>query len=190
MKKVIAFCGSPHRQGDTAAMLREVLRGAESEEAETRLIQLNDLNMKGCQGCMACQRNGGTCVTEDDLKPLLEEIRRADGVVLGTPIYMWQMSSQLKTLVDRFYCFLDVAGEFRSRLVPPKRTVLVFAQKFPDKERFRPYFQTTAEFLQVMGFSVERTISAVTWGMKAPGETRGQADLMGEAFEAGRALAQ
>lgn len=105
--KVIAFNASPRKNGNTKSLLEAVLKGAESKGAETRLINLNELNIKGCQGCEACKKDLGKCVQKDDLSPLLQEMATCDAVVLGTPIYYYQVSAQLKALIDRFYCFIN-----------------------------------------------------------------------------------
>ena len=187
-KKLIAFNGSPRREGNTAILLEEALRGARSEGAETRLVHLNDLHLRGCQGCMACQGNGGTCAVEDQTHPLLEAIRNSDGVLLGSPVYMWQMSAQLKALVDRFFCFLDVPGGYRQHLTPPKPTLLVVAQGQADPACFRPAFESFERCLAFLGFPVTRTLVAP--GVLAPGDVSTRGDLLREAFEAGAALAR
>ncbi len=105
--KVIAFNGSPRKKGNTQSLLETVLKGAQSKGAETRLINLNELNIKGCQGCEACKKDLGNCVQKDDLSPLLREMAECDAIVLGTPVYYYQVTSQFKALVDRLYCFVN-----------------------------------------------------------------------------------
>lgn len=105
--KVIAFNGSPRKKGNTQFLLETVLKGAQSKGAETRLINLNELNIKGCQGCEACKKDLGNCVQKDDLSPLLREMAECDAIVLGTPVYYYQVTSQFKALVDRLYCFVN-----------------------------------------------------------------------------------
>ncbi len=189
MKKIIGFLGSPHTEGNTAIMLREALKGAESQGAETKLVVLNDLAMKGCQACMGCQGNGGHCVVKDDITPLLEEIYAADCVILGTPVYMWQMTAQLKTLVDRFYCYLDVRGGYASHLGGEgRRTVLVVAQNNANPDSFKVYLDSTREMLNFLGFPVEKLVHA--WGVAAPGDVKSQPETLRAAFEAGAALAR
>ena len=186
MKKIIGFLGSPHVDGNTGIMVREVLRGAASRGASTKLVVLNELNAKGCQGCMGCQANGGHCVVKDDIAPLLEEIYEADGVVLGTPVYMWQMTAQLKTLVDRFFCYLK--PDYSSHLGAGKRTVLIVAQNNANQNSFIPYLDNTKEMLKFLGFPVEKLVHA--WGVAAPGDVKSQPEPLRAAFEAGAALAR
>ncbi len=104
--KVIGFNGSPRKNANTATLVQAVLKGAASKGAETRYVHLNDLTMKGCQGCDSCQKAPGKCAYKDDLAPLLEEMKDCGAIVLGSPIYWFRVSSQLKMLIDRFHCFL------------------------------------------------------------------------------------
>jgi multimeric flavodoxin WrbA len=103
--KVLAFNGSPRKNANTETLIKAVLAGAESKGAETRIVNLHSLNMKGCMGCDACKTQLGKCAQKDDISPLLEEMADCDAIVLGSPVYWFHVSSQMKTLIDRFYCF-------------------------------------------------------------------------------------
>jgi len=105
--KVMAFNGSPRKNANTQTLIDAVLKGAESKGAETRIVDLHKLDMKGCMGCDACKLDLGKCVQKDELSPLLQEMKDCDAIVLGTPVYWFQVSAQLKTLIDRFYCFFN-----------------------------------------------------------------------------------
>ncbi|RJP22219.1 MAG: flavodoxin family protein [Candidatus Abyssobacteria bacterium SURF_5] len=137
--KVLGFNGSPRKNGNTQTVIEAVLKGAASKGAETRLVNLNELNVKGCQGCDACKKKIGVCVQKDDLSPLLQEMKSADAIVLGTPIYWYHVSSQFKALVDRCYCFygedIDPAtGEKSLQVWFPhgKKIVVVTSQEAPE----------------------------------------------------------
>jgi multimeric flavodoxin WrbA len=137
--KVLAFNGSPRKKANTQSLVEAVLKGAADKGAETRLVNLNELDIKGCQGCDACKKKIGACVQKDDLSPLLQEMKDADAVVLGTPIYWYHVSSQFKALVDRLYCFygedIDAAtGEKSLKVWFPhgKKFVIVTSQEAPQ----------------------------------------------------------
>ena len=137
--KVIAFNGSPRRGGNTQTIIEAVLKGAASKGAETRLVNLYELNMQGCIGCEGCKKELGTCVQKDDLSPLLKEMMTYDAIVLGTPIYVYHVTAQLKALIDRFYCYVGYemdpeTGEISdSRIFPAgKKLVIVTSQGGDD----------------------------------------------------------
>ncbi|RJP19179.1 MAG: flavodoxin family protein [Candidatus Abyssobacteria bacterium SURF_5] len=150
--KVIAINGSPRKNGNTATMLQEILAGAAEKGAETRFIHLNDLNMKGCQGCLVCRENLGTCAYQDDFQDILEEMKKADAIALGTPIYAFNVTGQFKCLLDRCFCFTEADEEtgYRSVLPQGKKIALVTSQGNEDAEAYRniiDYLQLLFSFL-------------------------------------------
>ena len=77
MKKVIVLNGSPRKNFNTAKLLKEAQKGAESVGAEVEYFNLYEYNFLGCRSCFACQRKGstteGVCAINDDIKPILEK---------------------------------------------------------------------------------------------------------------------
>ncbi len=137
--KVLGFNGSPRKNANTQTLIEAVLEAASRKGAETRLINLNELNIKGCQGCDACKKKIGACVQKDDLSPLLQEMKEAQAIILGTPVYWYHVSGQFKSFVDRLYCFygedVDPAtGEKSLQVWFPhgKRFVVVTSQEAPE----------------------------------------------------------
>ncbi len=138
--KVMAFNGSPRKHANTESLLGAVLKGAESKGAETRLINLNKLDIKPCQGCDACKVQIGKCVQKDDLTPLLEEMKSCDAIVLGSPVYWFHVSAQLKALIDRFYCFFTwepdpETGEIKETRHFPKGKKFAVVTSRGDEEK-------------------------------------------------------
>jgi multimeric flavodoxin WrbA len=103
--KVLAFNGSPRKTWNTATLLRKALEGAASQAAETEFIHLNGLNFKGCQSCFACKTKGGKsygkCAVKDGLTPILEKVRRADAIILGSPIYFGTVTGAMRMFMER-----------------------------------------------------------------------------------------
>lgn len=107
--KILGILGSPHANGSTSTLLDAVLASAREAGAETERVGLAGLKMDFCRGCVQCYRTG-RCVSKDDLEPLKEKMLAADGIVLGSPVYIRSVTAQLKTLMDRcaffIHCFL------------------------------------------------------------------------------------
>ena len=105
--KVIAINGSPRKKWNTATLLKHALKGAESAGAETKLVHLYDLDYKGCISCFACKLKGGKsfgkCAINDDLAPLLEEIRTVDALILGSPIYFGDVTGEMRSFMERLF---------------------------------------------------------------------------------------
>ena len=104
--QVVGFVGSPRARGNTELLVAEALRGAASAGAEIEMVALNKLTISPCQACDSCLKTG-RCRIQDDMQPLYEKVLNADALILGTPIYFWGPSAQLKTFVDRWYSFTE-----------------------------------------------------------------------------------
>ena len=89
------------------------------------------------------------------MQKLYQEILAADAVVLGSPVYMWQMTGQTKVFVDRLTAFLK--PNFSSRL-DNKKLILVFSQGSSDRDAFKPYFEYTAGIFYYLGFDILETV--------------------------------
>jgi multimeric flavodoxin WrbA len=99
--RLLGVCGSP-RRGGTERAVQEALRYArERHGAETDYFGVRGKSIGFCVHCDACVRKKGTCSIDDDMEELSELFRRADAVILGTPIYQGGIGAQLKAIMDR-----------------------------------------------------------------------------------------
>lgn len=104
--KIIAFNGSPRRNGNTAKLLKEALRGAAASGADTEYVDLYSLNYKGCISCFYCKRKDkdhGTCIVKDDLSPFLTKAKEADALLFGSPIYFLSLTSGMHAFLERLF---------------------------------------------------------------------------------------
>jgi len=103
--KVIAINGSPRKNWNTATLLHKALEGTKSMGAATEFIHLYDLNFKGCTSCFSCKRKGtkyiGHCAMKDDLTSILEKISECDVLLLGSPIYLGNVSGEMHSFLER-----------------------------------------------------------------------------------------
>jgi multimeric flavodoxin WrbA len=106
--KVVAFNGSPRREGNTARLLKEVCGALEREGIETEIVQVGGQAIRGCIACMKCKENrDGRCVLEDDiLNDCIAKMVEADGILIGSPTYYADITPETKALIDRagFVC--------------------------------------------------------------------------------------
>jgi NAD(P)H-dependent FMN reductase len=98
--KILVLNGSPKKNGTTAALLRAVVEGIDKSHS-IDWLDVYDLKMQPCIGCMKCRKDRECCLNEDDGHRVGRMIHSADGLLVGTPTYWGNMSSQLKTLFDR-----------------------------------------------------------------------------------------
>jgi len=103
--KVMAFNGSPRKKWNTVTLLEKALEGAASQGAETELIHLYDLNYRGCISCFACKTKGGKsygkCAIKDDLTPVFRKVEEAHALILGSPIYLGDVSGEMRSFMER-----------------------------------------------------------------------------------------
>ena len=101
--KVIAFNGSPRKEGNTSILLNHVLEELKCEGIQTELIQLGGQNIRGCQGCLKCVENKDKrCVIQNDpLNEYVEKMIQADGILIGSPTYFANVSTEVKAMIDR-----------------------------------------------------------------------------------------
>jgi len=112
MKKIIVISTSL-RHGSNSDMLAEkFLEGALSAGNNVEKISLVGKNIQFCKGCMACQKLG-RCAIKDDVNDIMAKVLRADVVVWATPIYYYEMSGQMKTLIDRMNAMYEQDYAFR-----------------------------------------------------------------------------
>ena len=142
MKKVVLLNGSPRKNFNTAKLLKEAQKGAESVGAETEFFNLYDYNFLGCRSCFACQRKdnktNGVCAIKDDIQPILEKCINADAVILGTPVYFSYPSGLFRCFVERLlfanhtYMIDKEKGGLKRRLEKIIPTGVIFTMNCPE----------------------------------------------------------
>jgi len=99
---VLGIVGSPRRNGNTEILVDEILSGAAEAGAQIGKVILDELDISPCKACNAC-KGGNPCIHDDDMSALLEMMENSQVWVLGTPIYWWGPTAQMKAFVDRWY---------------------------------------------------------------------------------------
>jgi multimeric flavodoxin WrbA len=100
--KVIAFNGSPRRDGNTATLLAAVLEELESQGIETELVHLIG-PLSGCKACFKCtEKKNGRCIQDKDMiNQCIEKMAAADGIIIGSPTHFADLTPETKALIDR-----------------------------------------------------------------------------------------
>lgn len=100
MKNVLIISTSPRKGGNSESLALEFARGAQESGNRVETVFFREKNIGFCKGCLACV-NTNRCVIKDDAAELVEKMLVADVIVFATPIYYYEMSGQMKTLLDR-----------------------------------------------------------------------------------------
>jgi multimeric flavodoxin WrbA len=101
--KVVAFNGSARKGGNTAVLLRAVLQELDEEGFDTELVEMAGAKIHGCLSCKTCspKKNCRCSQTGDMGNVYLEKMEEADGIILGSPTYVTDVSTEMKALIDR-----------------------------------------------------------------------------------------
>ena len=106
MKRIMILDGGPRKNFNTASMLQKFAEGVSSlsDQIDVKTVRLYGIDYKGCMSCMACKIKGrasNICKFKDALTPILEEIAKADCLVLGSPIYFGDVTGQMRAFLER-----------------------------------------------------------------------------------------
>lgn len=111
-KKVLVIETSLRARSNSDALAEEFARGAKDAGNEVEIVSLKGKKIAFCTGCFGCLR-AGHCVIKDDANEITEKILEAEAVVWSTPIYYYEMSGQMKTLIDRMNAMYELDYKFR-----------------------------------------------------------------------------
>lgn len=101
--KVVAFNGSPRKDGNTSILIRYILEELEKEGIETELVHIGGESIRGCTACMKCFENKDRhCVIDNDIvNRCIDKMIEADGIIFGSPVYSLDITSGMKGLIER-----------------------------------------------------------------------------------------
>jgi multimeric flavodoxin WrbA len=181
--KILGIEGSPRQNGNTEKLVRQVLAGAKAAAGQTQFLKLVDLTIHHCQGCTSC-RTTGNCVIQDDMDRVIDAIQESEAIVLGSPIYVWQVSGIIKVFMDRL-CRL-LTPSYESRLNGPKKIAFAYTQGNPDPSRFKSYFDYQEQVYPLLGFTVSGRVLAA--GTRDKQDIAAQDQTLAKAYALGRDL--
>jgi multimeric flavodoxin WrbA len=183
--KIVFVLGSPRLEGNCAVLAQKLLAAAEGLGAEVRKFCVNKMDFKGCQGCESCKTTSDRCILEDELTEVLEAIKKADIMVLASPVYCGDISVHLKSFFDRTYSYLN--PDFSSRLPSGKKAVFILVQaEDPEEGKFNAIFPRYEHWLKVYGFPPIYRLRAT--GVSVPGDINRQTHILEQAAALGREL--
>ena len=156
--KIIGFVASPRKNGNTAWTINQILEGAKDAGNETHIWYSSDININPCKGCLGCVQ-GDRCIVNDDMQEIYDALKDADALVLGSPIYMGQMTAQAKIFTDRL--FAQITPRFSPHFKEEnagKMMVLAFTQGNPNEDMFKQYIDYTEKMFKLLEFDVKDVI--------------------------------
>lgn len=151
--KIYALNGSPRKNQNTAQMLDSFLKGVAdaADDAEITKVDVYDLKASGCRSCYGCRiktLEPGQCIVKDGAYEVLRGIRESDGFVLASPIYWWDVTAELRGILERlFYSMLTLPEGAKKKI----QTATIYTMNQPKEvmeKRFTPLLDPIARFLE------------------------------------------
>lgn len=182
--KVLAINGSPRKGANTAIMVKKALAELEKEGVDTELIQLADHKLRGCIACYKCMeyQDRRCAVKNDDLNDIMAVMLTADGIILASPTYIADVTSEIKALMDRTGLVGRVNGGLWRHKVGAAVTVARRAGAMHAFDTLNHWFTNAEMFL----------VGSDNWNIgfgRAPGEVEKDAEGLNTMSILGRNMA-
>ncbi|MCE5243449.1 MAG: flavodoxin family protein [Desulfobacteraceae bacterium] len=187
--RIVCLLGSPRPHSNSKAIAERFCKTAAEAGAVVETFALNKLQYRGCQACLACKKKLDRCALQDDLSPVLDAAAAADVLVLATPVYFGEISTQLKGFIDRTFSYLKPdydTNPVMSRLAPGKKLVFIQSQADPDAQRHADIFPNYDYFFKWYGFSESHLILAE--GLYEEGDALKREDILERADRIAKAV--
>ena len=153
-KKIIVVNAGPRKGWNTDTLITAASKGAESAGAEVERFDLFRLEKyTGCVSCFGCkkEKNKGCCIRKDALTPVLDAIRESDGVIIGSPNYLGELTASFRALYERLiFQNLTYNRETPCCNARPVPVLLIMTSNAPDTmylDKMRNYQQTLSTFV-------------------------------------------
>lgn len=185
-KKIVVIMGSPRKNGNSTALARSFIEGAQKKGAEIETFHLHYMNIKPCSGCDKCIIDAGSgCVIDDDMQQIYDAIPTADIIVIASPIYWFNLNAQTKLFLDRCYALSTVIGLSFTHAFKGKEFVIILT--YGDADPFVSGAVNALRSLQDCFKYVGAKIVGTLYGSAlAAGKIVENQSLMKEAFVLGK----
>ena len=191
MTRIIAIYGSPRKNGNSAALLKQAVDGARQEGAHVEEVFLRDYKIPPCLEIYQCIKTG-ECAIRDDFPEILAKLEASSGIMLASPIFFYTVSAHTKTFMDRCQSlwvrkYWIEKQEF-GKAPETRKGLFISVGATGGKKLFEGAILTVKYFFDVLNAGLWRTV--LCRGVDRRGEIDKREDYLKEAFEAGRDLAK
>lgn len=107
--KVVAFNGSPHKEGNTFHAIKMVANELEKEGIDVEIVHVGNKDIRGCLACNGCVKNQDEkCVIKDEVNEWIQKMKQADGIIFGSPVHFASVGATMKAFLDRAFYVTSV----------------------------------------------------------------------------------
>ncbi len=191
--KVLGIVGSKRKKGNTSVLVQKALQAAQKEGMETEIIYLGDYDIHGCRGCDGCKKTY-KCIIDDDMQKIYPLLLESEAVILGSPTYFYNVTSDIKAFIDRCYCLEAFAEDDRSvwlginEAMGGKYAVVIAVCEQSSEEDMGYTAVAMEKSLQALGYRVVESVKVLKLFSK--GEALGDKEALENAEKAGVKLAK
>lgn len=167
-KKIYIINGSPRKNWNTDKMCKSFAQGTLSRGIESEIVYLYDIDFKGCISCLSCKlknsKTYGKCSHQDGLTPILEKVSNADGLVVASPVYFFNVSSATRAFTERFiFPFAEYKKGYPS--CSPKKfpVTLILTMNMAEEKGEATYRDFIIRFRWIFDKAFMKTDLVVAW---------------------------
>lgn len=184
--KLLICNGSPREGGNTSLLAGQVVEGARSRGADAEVLVLNSLSYIPCQECDEI-RDDGTCRVEDDMRIVYDKVKRADALVLASPVFFGSVSAQLKMMIDRYQCVWWVTHRRGKKMTSGTKPGAFIAVAASHREDFFHNARSVVKnFFATIGITYNRELFVP--GVDEKGAVREKPEALQAAYRIGEEL--
>jgi multimeric flavodoxin WrbA len=185
MKNILVLKSSPRLNGNSSTLAESAAAGAREAGAQVEMFNLHDMDIRPCDACDDCRETEGVCVIGDDMQALYPKLRKADAIVLASPIYWFTFSAQLKVCIDRWYAMVTDGGH---ELIGKQFGILL---TYGDSDPYNSGAVNAIHTFRSMFDYIGAEIAGMVYGSAdGIGDIHQQPELMAKAYELGQRLAR
>ena len=185
MKRVLILTASPRKNGNSTILALKAAEGVKAEGGEAEVVSIGNLKIAPCNACDSCRTTPEAgCVIKDDMQPLYQKIKDSKGIIFATPIYWFNVSAQMKSLLDRTYATYN-------------KGIYAFTGKdvgviltYEDEDVFvSGGINALRSFQDIFAYVKANLVGAVYGTANKAGEVQNNEKLLQKAYDLGKKLA-
>lgn len=179
-KQILVIKGSPRKNGNTSAMADAFIKGAGENGNIITEVVLRDKTIGDCMGCGVCQENGGICVQKDDMTEIYDAMKKADIIVLASPVYFYIWTSLMKRMIDRTFAV--------DSILKNKKFYLFSAGAAPEEKYMQTMIDSFRQYISCFraGGNEEGKIF-FAYGTNGPSDVKTM-DILDDVYKEGRMI--
>jgi multimeric flavodoxin WrbA len=184
-KRILIVTASPRKNSNSSILALKAAEGVKAGGGEADVVSIGNLKIAPCNDCDSCRtKPEAGCVIQDDMQPLYQKIRDAQGIILATPIYWFTVSSQMKLFIDRSYA---IHGEGYFAFTGKDVGVIL---TYADEDVFvSGGINALRTFQDIFAYSRANLVGTVYGSADKAGEVQANRELLQKAYNLGKKLA-